>query len=166
MENCHFNHIILYNCQNISIDNCSFKTLGIFKCSEIYIKASDITNLDLDHCCNSHFKVCSIENATNLRSQGNIFELCQFPDNVKKKLQLGLFELPKNLKYWPILAIIMGLTIVTFTVFHIIDSTPFGLYWYLSIVAFIIIIVLFLYLSKIQEKQVPNKIISFEKKKL
>ncbi|MFW9969591.1 MAG: hypothetical protein ACFFDF_05270 [Candidatus Odinarchaeota archaeon] len=155
---CRFDHIILYNCQNVSIDNNSFKILGIFKSSGIDIEYCDISNLNLDHCSNCLFKNCSIEDVGNLRSHGNVFEHCQITTKAQKKLLQGLLELP-NLKYWPIVVIAAGFGITAFTLIHILNSVPFSIYWYLSVISFPILIIILIYLSKIKKRNIPNKII-------
>ena len=158
---CKFEHIILYNCRNILIENCSFNILGVFKSSKISVKNSNLSNLNLNRCYNSYFKECSITKALNLRSQANVFENCTITNKVRKTLQESPSELSKFLKQWPLVIIVAGFGFAVFTFIYIFNSIPFGLYWYLSIITFIILIIIYPILSKNQKKY-TNKIISNE----
>jgi hypothetical protein len=160
ISNCKFEHIILYNSKNILIENCSFDILGIFKSSKIKIKKCDIASLNIDHCNYSNFKECSIVKVFNVRSQANVFENCNLNKKVKKELEQGLFEIYKVVKQLPYIIIALGVAFTVITIMHIIISNPFGIYWYLSLIAFLCFIIVFIVLSRSQKKFIPNKIIS------
>jgi hypothetical protein len=154
-----FEHLILFNSVNISIESSSSKIFGIFYSTDITVNNCKLSNLNLEKCSESYFINCSIEKVGNVRSHGNTFGNCQISDRVKKELLLGLFNLP-SLKHWPIAVAVYGFGIVIFALIYVINSLQFSLYWYLSVILFFPLIIVFIYLSRYQKKHIPNKIIS------
>jgi len=60
--------------------------------------------------------------------------------------------LAKYVKQIPYILLVSGFGIIIFTIIDVLNSTSFGLYWYLSIIIFIGFIVLYIILLKEQKK--------------
>jgi len=159
IKDCSFDHIILYDCQNVSIENCSFNTLGVLNTSEISVKRGSLSNLNLDHCTNSYFKECTIAKVYNYKSRGNTFENCNLTNEIKDKLIKSLNGILKLLKQLPWIILATGCGIAVFTFLYILNSTTFGLYWYLSTITFIGLVIVYILLLRYLRKLPPNKIL-------
>jgi len=159
IKDCTFDHIILYDCHNTEIENCFFNTIGVLNSSKIIVKRSRLSNLNLDHCTNSYFKECRITKAYNYKSRGNTFENCTMTNEVKDKLIKSLNGISEYIKQLPWIILATGCGIAVFTLLNIFNSTPFGLYWYLTTITFIGLIILYILLSRYQRKTLPNKIL-------
>jgi len=157
---CRFDYIILYDCQNFAVENCYFNTLGVINCSKISVKRSSLSSLNLDHSSNSYFKDCLITKAVNSKSHSNFFENCTITNETKRILQEGVSELADFLKNWSFVILMAGFCVAALTFLYIVNESPFGFYWYLSIIIFLSLIIIFVFLSKNQKKIIPNKIIS------
>lgn len=159
IKDCTLEHIILYDCQHIAFENCTFDTLGILNSTEIMVKSSSLPNLNLDHCTNSYFKECSITKANNFKSRASVFENCTMTNEVRDFLLKEMNGLLKFLKQLPWIILVMGCGIAVFTFLYIFNSTPFGLYWYLSTITFIGLVIIYFLLLRYQRKLSPNKIL-------
>ncbi|MFW9990104.1 MAG: hypothetical protein ACFFC3_15780, partial [Candidatus Odinarchaeota archaeon] len=159
IKSCVLDHLILYNCQNISIESCSFNILGILKSSKSQIKNSKISTLNLEYSRNIYFLVCSILKANSVKSQANIFENCDLSNDTLQSLQESHYELATLAKQLPYIIIAAAFGIVVLTFINISSSTPFGLYWYLSVFMLAGLVIAFILLSRRQKKYIPNKII-------
>jgi len=159
IKDCTFDHIILYTCQNISIEHCSFDKLGILKSSKVRVENSTLSNLNLEYSNGNNFSECSIAKVKIVKSQANVFENCELTNDVAKSLQESQYELANLVKQLPYIILIAVFGITVFTFLHIFTSTPFGVYWYLSIIMFICFIILYIGLLKSQKKYAMNKIL-------
>jgi len=78
-------------------------------------------------------------------------------DNKTEPLQESHLRLDNIVKQLPYIIIAAGFCIIVFAVIYIVNSIPFGLYWYLSLILFFGCITIFIILSKNKKKYISNQ---------